>query len=89
MEKIIKLPNRYGDNNYLKLMPKVDDSESKTYVLKLSTSYLRTGNVSTNKKFIDPPGGPMIVEGETLAGTNETVKSIDWIKDFGYTITLE
>lgn len=89
MEKIIKLPNRYGDDNYLKLMPKADGSESKTYVLKLSTYYLRTGDVAPNKKFIDPPGGPMIVEGEKLANTEYTVKSIDFTTGYGYTITFE
>ena len=89
MEKIINLPNRYGDKNYLKLLPRTDGIESKTYVLKLSNPYMRAGKVDNDKKFIDPSGGPMIIEGEKLVGTEEIVKSIDFTTGYGYTITFE
>lgn len=89
MEKIINLPNRYGDKNYLKLLPRTDGEESKTYVLKLSNPYMRAGKVDNDKKFIDPSGGPMIIEGEKLVGTEEIIKSIDFTTGYGYTITFE
>lgn len=89
MEKIIKLPNRYGDENYLKLLLRADGSESKTYVLKLCNPYIRVGEVDKNKKFIDPSGGPMIIEGEKLINTEKVVKSIDFTTGYGYTITFE
>lgn len=89
MEDIIKLRSRYGARNYLKKMPKPDGSESKTYVLKTDAPSLRVGNVSDGNKFIDPPGGPMIVVGYKLEEAKAVVKSIDFIAGFGHTITFE
>ena len=92
MEEIIKLKSRAGNNNYLKLMSKPGGKESKTYVLKASYPYVRVGytdNKHTTVKFIDPSGGPMIVEGEILEEAGTKVKSIDFVKGYGYTITFE
>lgn len=92
MEKIIKLNSRGSANNYLKKMPKLDGSESKTYVLKTDTPSLRVGEVGGTcyiHKFIDPSGGPMIVEGSLLEEANAVVKSIDFIAGYGYTVTFE
>lgn len=92
MEKIIKLNSRGSANNYLKKMPKLDGSESKTYVLKTDTPSLRVGEVGGTcyiHKFIDPSGGPMIVEGSLLEEANVVVKSIDFIAGYGYTVTFE
>ena len=89
MEDIIKLRSRYGTRNYLKKMPKSDGSESKTYVLKTDAPSLRVGNVSDGNKFIDPSGGPMIVVGYELEEAKAVVKSIDFVKGYGYTITFE
>lgn len=89
MEKIIKLNSRGGVNNYLKMMMKPDGSESKTYVIKTDMPTLRMGYVEEKRKFIDPSGGPMIVEGTLLEEANTVVKSIDFITGFGYTITFE
>ena len=89
MEKTIKLNSRGGEKNYLKLMTKPDGSESKTYVLKTTSPYLRTGLVENNKKFIDPSGGPMIVEGYLLEEANAVVKYINHVMGYGYTITFE
>lgn len=89
MEKIIKLNSRGGANNYLKMMMKPDGSESKTYLIKTDMPTLRMGYVSEKNKFIDPSGGPMIVEGSLLEEAKAVVKSIDFIAGFGYTITFE
>lgn len=89
MEKIIKLNSRGGVNNYLKMMMKPDGSESKTYLIKTDMPALRMGYVSEKNKFIDPSGGPMIVEGSLLEEAKAVVKSIDFIAGFGYTITFE
>ena len=83
MEKIIKLPSRSGNNNYLELI------NDKTYVLKVTYPYVRMGYLDESKeiKFIDPSGGPMIVVGEVIEG--HKVKSINFIKGTGHTITFE
>lgn len=89
MEDIIKLRSRYGTVNYLKKMPKLDGSDSKTYVLKTDTPTLRTGEVQGGNKFIDPSGGPMIVVGCELKEAKAVVKSIDFVEGYGWTITFE
>lgn len=89
MEEIIKLKSRYKEENYLKKLPKSDGSESKTYVLKVSTPTLRVGSVEGGKRFIDPSGGPMIVAGYKLEEANAVVKSIDFVEGYGWTITFQ
>lgn len=88
MKDIIELESRGHENNYLKKLKKPDNTESKTYVLKVSNPYLKAGMVD-GKKFIDPSGGPMIVVGETLKEAEAVVKSIDYTIGYGYTITFE
>lgn len=89
MKDLIKLKSRGYEENYLKRLKKPDGSESKTYVLKVSTPYLRWGEVEGGKKFIDPSGGPMIVVGSHLEEAEAVVKSIDFTAGYGYTITFE
>lgn len=89
MKKIIKLNSRGDANNYLKMIVKPDGSESKTYVIKTDIPTLRMGYVDEKRKFIDPSGGPMIVEGSLLKEANAVVKSIDFIAGYGHTITFE
>lgn len=89
MKDLIKLKSRGHEENYLKKLKKLDGSESKTYVLKVSTPYIRGGEVEGGKKFIDPSGGPMIVVGGYLEEAEAVVKSIDFIAGYGYTITFE
>ena len=89
MEKIIRLHSRGNANNYLKMMSKPDGSESKTYVLKTNMPTLRMGYVEEKHRFIDPSGGPMIVEGSLLEEANAKVKSIDFVAGFGHTVTFE
>jgi hypothetical protein len=89
MEKIIKLHSRSGNNNYLELI------NGKTYALKTTYPYIRVGHTPVkngNKDFamfVDPSGGPMIVAGEVLEEAKAKVKSIDFVKGVGYTITFE
>ena len=45
MKDLIKLKSRGYEENYLKRLKRPDNSESKTYVLKVSTPYLRSGEV--------------------------------------------
>ena len=89
MEDIIKLRSRYGTVNYLKKMPKPDGTDSKTYVLKTDVPTLRVGEVQGGNKFIDPPGGSMIVRGYKLQEAGAVVKSIDFVEGYGWTITFE
>lgn len=88
MEKTIKLKSRDSDN-YLKLLAKSDGTESKTYILKTEFSYMRSGYIKEKQKFIDPSGGPMIIEGEILEEAGMKVKAIDFIEGYGYAITFE
>lgn len=89
MEDIIKLRSKYGTVNYLKKMPKPDDTDSKTYVLKTDIPTLRAGEVQGGNKFIDPSGGPMIVVGCELEEADVVVKSIDFTEGYGWVITFE
>lgn len=89
MEDIIKLHSRGGVNNYLKKMKKPNGEESKTYVIKTDMPTLRMGYVEENKKFIDPSGGPMIVESYTLEEAGAVVKSIDFVVGYGHIVTFE
>ena len=89
MEDIIKLRSRYGTVNYLKKMPKLDGSDSKTYVLKIDIPTFRVGKVQGGNKFIDPSGGPMIMVGCELEEAKAVVKSIDFVEGYGWTITFE
>lgn len=76
------------EHHYLKRMVKPNGEESKTYVLKLSDPFIRSGIVDGHK-FIDPAGGPMIMEGSKLEEADAVVKSIDFVMGYGYTITFE
>lgn len=89
MKEIIKLHSRGEVNNYLKKMIKPDGSECKTYALKTDIPYLRVGTVEGGKKFIDPSGGPMIVEGHMLEEAGAVVKYIDHAMGQDYLITFE
>lgn len=89
MKEIIKLHSRNGVKNYLERINETSEEKSKTYVLKTSVPTLRGGYVNGKQKFIDPAGGPMIVEGQLLKEAKAVVKSIDFIAGFGHTITFE
>lgn len=88
MEKQYKLNSRGGENNYLKFMPKSDGSESKTYLLKTESHFLRTGYLNNGKFFIDPSGGPLLAEGEEVPNIGK-IKDISFVYGYGYFITFE
>lgn len=90
MKDLIELKSRGEEHNYLRKLKKADGSESHTYMLKTSTYTMRrSGLTDKKKKFIDPAGGPMIVEGEYLEEAEAVVKSIDHVMGQGYAITFE
>lgn len=89
MEDIIKLHSRGNINNYLKKMKRPNGEESKTYAVKIEIPTPRMGYIEEKRKFIDPLGGPMIVEGSLLEEAKAVVKSIDFIVGYGYTVTFE
>lgn len=89
MENIINLNSRGGIKNYLKKMTKADGSESKTYVLKSGSYTLRAGYVDEKHKFIDPSGGPMIVEGEYLPEADAVVEAITFVPGYGHAVTFK
>lgn len=88
MRETIKLNSRDSTITLLQLLPRKDGEESKTYLLKTSSNTLRVGNLFDGRKFIDPSGGPMIVERGRLKEANATINSVDFIEGFGYTITF-
>lgn len=89
MDNIIKLKSRGDAINTLKIMPRADGSQSKTYVLKTNSHTLRSGELENGAKFLDPVGGPMLIVGELLEEAGSIIKSIDYIIGFGYTITFK
>lgn len=89
MKNLIKLRSRGGAKNYLKKLIKKDGSESLTYVFKTDAPYIRAGEVSDGRKFLDPSGGPMIVVGDYLEEAEAIVESIDFTERYGWTITFK
>lgn len=82
MKDIIKLDSRFVVN-YLE---KVKDN---SYLLKSEFDTMRAGNTQEGNYFIDPSGGPMIIEGKLLKEADAIVKYITWEKGVGYIITFE
>lgn len=83
----IKLQSHDGTNNYL------EELEGRPDEYKLVTPYdfLRDGYIGENQHFIDPSGGPMIVEDEKLdcyGDKSYIVKSIFFEEGIGNIITL-
>lgn len=69
MPDIIKLHSRFRDNNVLK---KIED---KKYKLNSQIDFIRVGYIE-DSKFVDPPGGPMLIEGDYLEEAKATIKKI-------------
>lgn len=89
MDGIIKLNSRGEENNYLKKLKRSDGKESKTFVLKVSSPQVRVGRNENNHNFIEPTGGPMLIEGFKCDNIEAVIKSIDFTIGYGYTITFE
>lgn len=86
MEDIIKLQSR-GCKNYLKkLKPLNEESNSNVYVIKSESSIMRVGNLEDGSMYIDPSGGPMIIENYKLKEANAVVKKILFKENVGYII---
>ena len=83
MKDKIVLRSRY--NTRSNVLVKVQENR---YRLETQLNY-RTGTVSEGKKFVDPSGGPMIVEGHMLEEAGAVVKYIDHAMGQGYLITFE
>lgn len=89
MEDIIKLNSRGGIDNCLRKLKNVSGKDSKTYVLRHEYISVRSGYTEETKRYISPPGGPMIVEGEFLKEAGAIVKVIIYSPGFGYIIIFE
>lgn len=89
MDNIIKLNSRGGIDNYLRKLKNVNGKDSKTYVLRHEYISARSGYTEETKRYISPPGGPMIVEGEFLKEAGAIVKVITYSPGFGYIIIFE
>lgn len=90
MDKIIEIKGRYSVHQLKQLTP-VKGGESKTYkfVHGSPNETIYSGHTEdTNKVFILPVGGPVIIVGEPLKG--HVVKAIDYIYNLeSYVITFE
>lgn len=89
MNDIIELNTRGEEHNFLKKLIKPDGGESKTYILKVSNPCIRVGYTTDKRQFIDPSGGPVITEGESLEEADAVVSSINHVMGYGYTITFQ
>lgn len=85
METKIRLRTHDGSNNYLE---QIKDRPN-TYRLVTSINYIRGGQISDGREFIDPSGGPMFVVGEKIDGTDYMIKSISFEKGVGHILTLK
>lgn len=83
MKDKIVLRSRY--NTRSNVLVKVQENR---YRLETQLNY-RTGTVSEGKKFVDPSGGPMIIEGEYLEEVGKTVKRIDFVQGEGTFLEFE
>ena len=86
--KKIKLQSHDGTNNYLEEL----EGRPNEYKLVTPIDFLRGGYIGENQHFIDPSGGPMIVEGKELFCYGDKSYIVDEIsseKGIGCIITLK
>lgn len=78
-----------GVINQLVKLPRKDGQDSKTFIIKTSSSVIRKGRWSDGSSFIDLSGGPTITVGKPLEeADNKIVRSIDLTPQLGYTVTF-
>ena len=78
--KKIKLPNRYGDRNYLE---EVEPNKYKL-VLDSNSGNLRFGFIEGNHyEYVDPSGGPFMRVSQEIPGVEGIVAKIEVIKGKG------
>lgn len=82
MDRVV-LNSRY--NTKSNILVKVSENR---YKLEAKLNY-RCGKVSADKKFVDPSGSPMIIEGEYLYEVGRTVKRIDFVQGEGTFLEFE
>ena len=83
----IKLQSHDGTNNYLEEL----EGRPNEYRLVTPYDFLRGGCIGENQHFVDPSGGPMIVEDEKLncyGDRSYIVEKISFEKGIGHIITL-
>ena len=78
--KKIKLPNRYGDKNYLE---EVEPNKYKL-VLDSNSGNLRFGFIEENHhEYVDPSGGPFMEVGQEIPGVEGILAEIEVVKGKG------
>ena len=78
--KKIKLPNRYGDKNYLE---EVEPNKYKL-VLDPNSGNLRFGFIKENHhEYVDPSGGPFMKVGQEIPGVEGVLAEIKVVKGKG------
>lgn len=84
----IKLQSHDDTNNYLEEL----EGRPNEYLLVTPCEFLRGGYIGENQHFVDPSGGPMIVEDEKLdcyGDKSYIVENISSEKGIGCIITLK
>lgn len=87
-ETIIPLHSRDTTNNYLQAY----DEERLPNAFRLVTPYnVGAGITANDKNFVDPSGGPFLVEGEILKTSNKDylIDSINWVEGLGCVLILK
>lgn len=78
--KKIKLPNRYGDKNYLE---EVGPNKYKL-VLDPNNGNLRFGFIEKNHhEYVDPSGGPFMEVGQEIPGVESILAKIEVVRGKG------
>lgn len=85
MKEII-LNARYGLKHTLN---KVDDKVYKLNIDPKGGQSFRMGKVDGKHHFIDPDGGPFMVEGEKIPGTDYDIDKFKFIENQGYCIIIK
>ena len=85
METKIRLRTHDGSNNYLQLL----EDRPNTYKLVTQFDFIRGGKVLNGQDFIDPSGGPMLIVGDKIEGTDYVIESIGFEKGIGHIIKVK
>lgn len=78
----IKMISRFNEERVM------HRTSGNSYLYNPDATYMRSGFLGNGKRFIDPPGGPFMAEGEILPEADRTIKSIENTSE-GYLITFD
>lgn len=78
----------YLDSRYSRTENYLEKVSPNRYKLHTKYSY-RAGRASDKQKFVDPSGGPMMVEGELLREAGKVIRRIDFVQGEGTFIEFE